>query len=67
MMDKNITTLPEKFLNGIATNYHHILKSLLRCCHRDDTFIKSFQGETTSFYLYLFLLCSSKQLFNLPS
>ncbi|KAF6036508.1 STK36 [Bugula neritina] len=45
MMDKNITTLPEKFLNGIATNYHHILKSLLRCCHRDDTFIKSFQAE----------------------
>ncbi|XP_067934928.1 serine/threonine-protein kinase 36-like [Watersipora subatra] len=45
MMDKNITTLPEKFLVGIATDYSHILLSLIKCCHRDDTFIKSFQAE----------------------
>ena len=46
MMDKNITTLPERFLTGIATNYNHILISLIKCCHRDEKFIQSFQGNT---------------------
>ena len=45
MMDKNITTLPERFLTGIATNYNHILISLIKCCHRDEKFIQSFQGN----------------------
>lgn len=45
MMDKNKTVLPEKFLAGIAVDYSHILMNLIRCCQRDDKFIKSFQGQ----------------------